>query len=156
VNAFDILRKKPTALLVSLISLLFLFCLRVFGQLFVSLGYAGWLPPMDQWQSGLLPYPVLLACQLIIIWLFSKICLDIAAGAGFFATRRLTFGEFLIKFTYIYYAIMFVRYAVQMYLHPQDRWFGHTIPILFHFVLATYVLILGHYNKFPTVKCPHR
>jgi hypothetical protein len=34
-----------------------------------------------------------------------------------------------------------------MYLHPEARWFGQTIPIFFHWVLATFVIILGLYHK---------
>lgn len=153
---FGIFKEKKSALPLALLGLLLLFSLRVFGQLLVALGYSGCLPPMDQWQSGLLPYPVLFACQLALIGLFGKICLDIAGGAGFFAKKRLPFGEFLIKFSHIYYAAMFLRYAVQMYLHPQDRWFGHTIAIAFHIVLATYVLLLGYYNKLPTPRSEHQ
>ena len=36
---------------------------RVAGQIVVVLRAPRWLPPMEQWQSGLLPYPVLLASQ---------------------------------------------------------------------------------------------
>ena len=36
---------------------------RVAGQLIVAGWAPRWLPPMEQWQSGLLPYPVLVAGQ---------------------------------------------------------------------------------------------
>ena len=35
--------------------LTFLFALRVFGQLIVALFAVSWLPPMEQWFSGLIP-----------------------------------------------------------------------------------------------------
>jgi hypothetical protein len=44
-----------------------LFVGRVVGQLAVALDAAPFLPPMDEWQSGLLPYPLLLTSQLLLI-----------------------------------------------------------------------------------------
>jgi ABC-type multidrug transport system permease subunit len=38
---------------------------------------------------------------------------------------------------------MLVRYAVSMALQPEWRWFGHTIPIVFHCVLATFLMTYG-------------
>ena len=137
-------RTPPVAF--ALATLLVMFFLRVMGQFVVALDYRSFLPPMEQWQSGLLPYSVLLGCQLLIITLFGKICIDIATQQGFFAVKRPMAGAFLIKFSYVYYLAMVVRYCVQMYLYPDDRWFGHTIPIVFHFVLATFLLLLGRYN----------
>ena len=46
------------------------------------------LPPMEEWYSGLLPYPYLLPTQFLIIFLFGKICLDLFRGHGFFAVPR--------------------------------------------------------------------
>jgi hypothetical protein len=43
-----------------------LFLGRVLGQLKLSRRRVRFLPPMEQWQSGLLPYPALLAAQGIV------------------------------------------------------------------------------------------
>jgi hypothetical protein len=47
---------------------------RVLGQIIVALRAPRWLPPMEQWQSGLLPYPALLAGQAVVlvlmVWIF--------------------------------------------------------------------------------------
>jgi hypothetical protein len=40
-------------------------------------------------------------------------------------------------------AAMVLRYVLTMTLVPELRWFGHTIPIFFHFALASYMLTLG-------------
>ena len=56
--------------------------LRVIGQIVVVLRAPRWLPPMEQWQSGLLPYPVLLLGQVIVLTLMTWICVDFARGAG--------------------------------------------------------------------------
>lgn len=42
------------------------------------------LPPMQEWYSGLIPYPVLLPIQGLIILLLIKICSDFSRGHGFF------------------------------------------------------------------------
>jgi hypothetical protein len=46
----------------------------------------------------------------------------------------------------IYAGAMVVRYAVRMARRPEERWFGGTIPIVFHLVLASYVLVLGRFH----------
>ena len=48
-----------------------LFLLRVLGQLEVVLIAPAWLPPMEQWYSGLLPYPLLLPAQILILMLMT-------------------------------------------------------------------------------------
>ena len=57
---------------------------RVIGQIVVVLFAPRWLPPMEQWQSGLLPYPVLLAGQAVVLTLMVWISADFSRGAGFF------------------------------------------------------------------------
>ena len=41
---------------------------------------------------------------------------------------------------------MVVRYGVTMTLHPEYRWFGHTIPIWFHMVLAAYLYFYSRFH----------
>jgi hypothetical protein len=41
---------------------------------------------------------------------------------------------------------MVIRYVIRMNLYPDERWFGGTIPIIFHCVLATFILLVGHYH----------
>ncbi|MDP9365759.1 MAG: hypothetical protein M3Q10_16310, partial [Chloroflexota bacterium] len=47
-------------------------------------------------------------------------------------------------FACLYGGAMIVRYAATMLLRPEWRWFGHSIPIVFHLVLAAY---LGLYAR---------
>ena len=49
--------------------LLCLFVLRVLGQMLVAFRRVSFLPPMEQWQSGLVPYHVLLAMQCASAWI---------------------------------------------------------------------------------------
>ena len=41
---------------------------------------------------------------------------------------------------------MAARYAVRMRRRPGQRWFGGAIPIVFHFVLAAYLYVLGSFH----------
>lgn len=72
--------------------LLTLFVLRVLGQFLVALGAAPFLPPMDEWQSRLLPYPLLLASQIVIIGVLAMVCMQLSRGRGYFVRRHAWLG----------------------------------------------------------------
>jgi hypothetical protein len=46
----------------------------------------------------------------------------------------------------LYWAAMAIRYAVRMTRRPEARWLGGAIPIVFHCVLAAFLLVLGTVN----------
>jgi hypothetical protein len=121
------------------------FFLRVLGQALVAMGWTGFLPPMGEWYSGLIPYPPLLMIQLVILALQAAISRDIWKDAGIFAAERPALGRNLRWFSYVYSAVMLVRYVVTMVIYPQRRWLSGTIPIFFHWVLAAYLFTLGRY-----------
>jgi predicted acyl esterase len=52
-----------------------------------------------------------------------------------------------------YPGVMILRHVLRMFLYPQERWFGGAIPIVFHWVLAAYVLTWGwhHWQNGPGV-----
>jgi hypothetical protein len=127
--------------------LLFAFCLRVLGQMLVGFAGVSWLPPMEGWYSGLMPYPYLLPSQFLIIALYSKVCLDFTCGEGFFVRSRPVFGRSVFVFGYLYLAAMIVRYIIRMSLYQEARWFGGTIPIFFHWVLASFIIAFGQYHR---------
>lgn len=129
-----------------LATLLFLFCLRVLGQILVAFFGVKFLPPMEEWFSGLLPYPELLTAQILIVLLYGKICLDFARGYGYFVTPRPRLGINLLKFGWLYLGVMIIRYVIRMGLYPHERWTGGSIPIFFHWVLASFLLVLGQYH----------
>jgi len=130
-----------------LLALLLLFGLRVAGQMLVAFAGVTFLPPMEEWYSGLLPYPYLLPTQFVIIFLFGKICFDLHRGHGFFAISRPRIGSFLRAFGTIYLVVMVIRYVMRMGLYPLERWTGGSIPIFFHWVLATYLLVWASFNS---------
>jgi hypothetical protein len=119
---------------------------RVIGQLIVYLYAPRWLPPMDQWQSGLLPYPVLLASQGIVLTCMTLICVDFARMRGFFLQPHPRGGVFSVWFAYLYFGGMVFRYIVTMTRKPERRWFGGTIPIIFHSIMAAFLWTWGKYQ----------
>lgn len=120
-----------------LLGLAFLFLLRVLGQVLVAFFDVGFLPPMAEWYSGLVPYPVLLPAQVVILGLLAWICLDFARGTGVWVRPRPRLGRWLRWVSYLYAGAMLVRYAVLR---------TGTIPIVFHWVLAAFLFTLGHYH----------
>jgi hypothetical protein len=119
-----------------LIILLALFVVRVTGQIVVALFAPAWLPPMRDWYSGLLPYPLLLPSQLIIIGVMIAAIRQVRHGVS--ANRRLANGIFV--FATLYAAAMLVRLVILRTNHPAWRWYeGGMIPILFHWVLAAFL-----------------
>lgn len=120
-----------------------LFVVRVAGQVLVVLRAPGWLPPMEQWN--LIPYRALLPIQLVFIAVMVWIDVSFETGSGTVAERHWGFGIFLIALSTVYAAVMVVRYVVRMRRRPEERWFGGTIPIVFHIVLASYLYMLGSF-----------
>ena len=123
-----------------------LFALRVLGQALVAFFSIRWRPAMEQWFSGVIPYPALLIIQLIMLSLMIKVSSEIWRGKGFYAEARPHWSQFLIRFSAVYAGAMALRYIVTMIFRPEMRWFGATIPIIFHFVLAGFIFILGRYH----------
>ncbi len=121
-----------------------LFLCRVIGQLLVALGGVSWLPPMVEWYSGLLPYHLLLPSQVLILAVMWRVNRGVHAGTGWLWTRRPRVGKALVGFAAVYAIVMVVRYFVFGELYPHRRWYPPgIIPIGFHFVLASYVYLLG-------------
>lgn len=118
--------------------LLALFVLRVLGQLLVVAGVAPFLPPMDEWQSGLLPYPLLLTSQILIIGLLATVSAQFTRGSGYFVRCHGWLASPLWITGWIYAIGMVVRYT----LLRRD-----VIPVVFHIVLATFLLAVAHHHK---------
>jgi hypothetical protein len=124
-----------------------LLVLRVAGQIAVVLFAPRWLPPMEQWQSGLLPYPVLLAGQACVLTVMVWISADFGRGGGVFVRSMPHAGRAALWFSYVYFAGMVVRYIARMTRRPDQRWLGGTIPIIFHSVVAAFLWTFGHFQS---------
>jgi hypothetical protein len=84
---------RPYAALLGLLAALFL--LRVAGQALVAFAGTPGLPPMGEWDSGLLPYPLLLPAQVVILALLGWVCADLARGDGYWVRPRPRLGRWL-------------------------------------------------------------
>ena len=138
----DELNSPEAAAYLLLFSLLFL--LRVAGQLLVVLRAPVWLPPMHEWH--LMPYRLLLPSQIAILAFMALLEVSIFRGWSPLGSASPRAGSLLIGFSALYAGVMAVRYAVRMYRRPEERWFGGSIPIVFHFVLAAFVFTWGKFN----------
>ncbi|MEP6916630.1 MAG: hypothetical protein ABJC89_13345 [Acidobacteriota bacterium] len=123
-----------------------LLVMRVIGQIVVVVFSPRWLPPMEQWQSGLLPYPVLLAGQACVLTVMIWISADFSRAAGVSLRPMPHIGRAALLFSYVYFGGMIVRYAVRMARRPDQRWLGGTIPIIFHSVVAAFLWTFGHFH----------
>jgi hypothetical protein len=102
-----------------------------------------WLPPMHQWNF--IPYPILLPIQLVLIGVMVWINISFSQNVGISTIENPGAGKFLISFSAVYVLAMVIRYTIRMYRRPNQRWFGGTIPIVFHIVLASYLYALGSF-----------
>ena len=121
-----------------------LFAVRVAGQLLVLSVGPRWLPPRGQWN--LVPYAILLPIQLALLGTMIAVTVDLALGANMLPPGGRVGGGSLVAFACAYGAAMAVRYAVRMARRPEQRWFGGAIPIVFHWVLAAWLLALGLFH----------
>jgi hypothetical protein len=93
-----------------------------------------------------MPYRLLFPAQLVILGVMTWIDASFSASSGPPVSRHEWFDWALVVFSAIYAGAMATRYAVRMRRRPASRWFGGTIPIVFHLVLATYLYSLGSFH----------
>ena len=138
------MRCRTYGIVLSLLAGLFL--ARVAGQALVAFLDVRWLPPMAEWYSGLLAYPLLLPSQVAILGAQAKISADLVRGRGAVLRAGRGTGRVLLVVGLVYVAAMLARYALTMAWYPERRWLGTgTIPTAFHLVLAAYVLTLARF-----------
>ena len=137
----------PTAYSAGLWTFTILLIGRVAGQIVVAWRAPRWLPPMEQWQSGLLPYPALLAGQAVVLTLMIWIAVDFSSAAGFWAVPRPRLGAVALWWSAAYFGAMVARYVIWMARRPDQRWLGGTIPIVFHSLVAAFQWTFGLYHS---------
>lgn len=124
---------------------------RVLGQVVVALFGPPFLPPMQEWYSGVVPYSVLLPVQISILVFQALLSRQLWVGGGILTRKRPTSGIGLKWFSLVYFLAMAARYVISMVMFPERRWFGYTIPIFFHFVLAAYIYMMSRYYRSLTI-----
>lgn len=73
---------------------------------------------MNQWQSGLLPYPILLLGQVLVLTLMFWICADFSRGHGMFVEPYPGRGRYVVGFGYLYFGGMVVRLRILLISCP--------------------------------------
>lgn len=126
-----------------LIGLQGVFFCRVIGQVLVLLIEPAWLPPLEHWMSGALPYHFLLPAQIVLLMWMTMVTYDAVRQEGHWHPAGSATRNTLRVLALIYFIAMILRYVLTMAFVPELRWLGHTIPIFFHFVLASYLLVLS-------------
>lgn len=120
-----------------------LFAARVIGQLETVLLEPHWLPTMDAWYSGLLPYPLLLPIQIGILMLMAVVAWNPRVQGGRFAQDHPRAAAALRTFACIYFVVMAARLAANISMNGADFWSEGAIPVAFHWVLALFILVSG-------------
>jgi len=120
-----------------------LFVLRVIAQLIQKLNSVSFLPPFEKWQSGALSYWWLLFFQVLIIVVLG---LTIRGFARQSTVPNRKFGKWVIAFGFIYLITMAFRLFAAVTFAANHPWFGAKIPAFFHIVLASFVLLVGHFH----------
>lgn len=120
-----------------------LFLIRVIAQPASLLINSKFLPPFESWHGGVLPYPVLLIFQvLILLWQILTVR-SFSLGTTY-PNRRL--GITILTLASIYFIIMLARLILGLTILIGNRWFGSTLPAFFHLVLASFLFLYGHFH----------
>ena len=117
-----------------------LFAFRVAAQP-AALLFDRLLPPFDSWDGGVLPYPVLLVTQLVILGWLARTAWRFSTGR---VTSRPSIGRAALAFGGVYFAVMFLRLLLGATVLSDVRWFASPLPAFFHLVLAAYLLVYGY------------
>jgi hypothetical protein len=129
--------------------LLALFCFRVLAQLLQRYEELPFLPSFDAWHSGAVPYRVLLISQVLICAFYAWILLRIATNRLRPSRRQ---GWIFFYIGLIYLIVMIMRLAIGLTGLSDHHWFHSYLPTLFHFVLASYLIVVGHFHIQATVR----
>ena len=127
----------------ALVALLMLFFGRVAAQCVQWLWPTPLLPHFAAWQSGLLPYWLLLASQILILSAILHQIVRIWTGR---ARPKRRLGAVLLALGGVYMAVAALRLAAGVANLFELPFFQAKLPSLFHMVLAAVVLVLGDFH----------
>ena len=120
-----------------------LFAARVLGQVEVLLVSPEWLPGMEAWYSGLLPYYLLLPVQIAILMVMSVVAWNRRIRSGAFARANPRGAQALRILAGLYFVVMAVRLGVNVVANGAEFWTHGAIPVAFHWVLALFLMVAG-------------
>lgn len=137
-------RASAAALLWSCVAL---FASRVIGQLEVLLVAPAWLPDMEAWYSGLMPYHLLLPSQIAILMMMAVVAWNRRVRGGIFAGANPRAATGLRIFAGTYFLAMAVRLGLNVSENGADFWREGAIPVAFHWVLALFLQVSGRASE---------
>jgi hypothetical protein len=120
-----------------------IFVVRVVGQIEVALLAPRWLPPFSAWESGWVPYPILLPVQILLVGWMAAIATDLSRGSGPMWVTRTRTRRRLTMFASTYAGLMLLRLAVTAALPPHSVANRGLIPILAHWDLAGFIALVA-------------
>jgi hypothetical protein len=123
-----------------------LFLLRVLGQLEALLVQPDWLPPMEDWYSGYVPYSILLPAQIVLLMVMAMLA---AAETRHSASQPKPWRRWARVLAIVYFLAMLTRLIIQYARGVPDIISAGGIPIAFHWVLALFLYTLGRPAKAP-------
>jgi hypothetical protein len=132
-----------------------LFMFRVVAQLIQVWHPVTVLPSFETWQSGALPYPMLLMFQVAILWVCLRIVWLMFNKVVVAVPKK---GRILLYLGGLYLVVMSIRLMIGLTVAPDHFWFGAVLPTIFHFVLAIFMLVYGWYHisgDYPSKRIPH-
>jgi len=131
---------RAHALVLAALFALFLF--RVIAQALQAVAPTNVLPPFDAWQSGTLPYPILLGLQAAIIalfvWLIPSFWRARTLGGPRTRTVFWTSGS-------LYFLGSMVRFVGGFTFAVGNGFMAAHLPAFFHIVLAFAVIVIASY-----------
>ncbi len=119
-----------------------LFALRVAAQLVQAIHEVPFLPSFEAWQGSATPYPVLLGFQagilavlVVVLW---RVNTNSISPSSWMHQACFALGG-------VYLAVMTVRLVAGLTFWAEYAWFARSMPALFHIILASLILVFGHY-----------
>lgn len=120
-----------------------LFSIRVIAQPSSLLINSRFLPTFESWHGGVLPYPILLITQLLILLWMIRTTRKFETSTVLASYR---IGVNVLIFASIYFIVMFARLILGITIFNDIRWFASPLPAFFHMVLASFLLLYGHFH----------
>jgi len=144
-------RSKPTgrvgislfhARLLGLLAMLFVG--RVVAQLIQYFHPVDVLPRFEEWQSGALPYGILVALQVAIVAGQLRVVGAVRRGQRLL---RKEWRRVVSAFAAIYLAVMVVRLIAGLTFATGGGWLDARLPTIFHLILAAFLLLWMHHES---------
>lgn len=118
-----------------------IFAVRAIGQAEVLILQPRWLPAFAAWESGFVPYALLLPVQICLLALMAATVADHRRGSGTLWPKTVLTRRRLERFACAYAFVMVVRLLVTAAIPPHTLLDRGLIPIVAHWDLALFLAL---------------